>query len=377
MMKILHIYKDYFPILGGIENHIRLLAEAQVRAGHEVTVLVTSQGQETAEEALNGVRVIKAGRLATVASTPLSLSLLGRLRSLCPDITHLQSPYPVGEIAQWLAGRGRRYVISYQADISRLSQRLIMLAYGPLFHAILNHAAAVLATSPQFAAASPHLRAVANRVVIAPLGIDTARFQPSGARPPWAVPALLFVGQLRHYKGVADLLSAMALLPEPVRPSLQISGDGPMRQPWETLCRSLGLSQAVTFLGNVADADLPALYRSADIFVLPSTSRAESFGMVLVEAMASGLPCITTEINSGNSYIVQDNVTGVIVPPCSPQALAQAITRLIESPVERVQMGRAGRERALQEFTVDKMVDRIDAVYQAALAGAPTAHPGA
>jgi glycosyltransferase involved in cell wall biosynthesis len=380
-MHILHLYKDYYPVLGGIENHIRLLAEAQVRRQHQVTVLVTSRDRRTVEENLNGVRVIKAGRLATVASTPLSPALVGLLQAQQPDIVHLQAPYPVGEIAHWLVSRKRPYIVSYQADINRLSQRLIMLAYGPLFISILRHAAAVLATSPNFAAHSPYLQRVADRIVIVPLGIDTDRFSPrSAAAPSPAGPpggagplggaeplTLLYVGQLRHYKGVADLLQALSLIPLSKRPRLLLSGNGPMRAEWEALSQSLNLQSHATFLGNVPEPDLPALYRSADIFVLPSTSRAESFGMVLVEAMASGLPCLTTEIASGNSYVVQDGVTGLVVAPRSPAALAQALTRLIEDPALRAQMGQAGRERALREFTRDTMVDRVDKVYRTVL----------
>jgi glycosyltransferase involved in cell wall biosynthesis len=375
-MHILHLYKDYYPILGGIENHMRLLAEAQVRLGHQVTVLVTNRGKGTVEANLNGVRVIKANRLATVASTPLSPALSAILRAQRPDIIHLQAPYPVGEIAHWLVARRRPYIVSYQADINRLSQRLIMLAYGPLFISILRHAAAVLATSPNFAAHSPYLRQVADRTVIVPLGIDTDRFspRPAAAVPPAAhetAPTLLYVGQLRHYKGVDDLLQALALISESSRPRLLLSGNGPMRAQWEALSGSLNLTAHVTFLGNVPEADLPALYRSADIFVLPSTSRAESFGMVLVEAMASGLPCITTEIASGNSYVVQDGLTGLVVTPRSPAALAQAITRLIAEPALRIQLGQAGRERALREFTVGTMVQRVEEVYRRVLAQDP------
>ena len=372
-MHILHLYKDYYPVLGGIENHIRLLAEAQVRRQHQVTVLVTNRGRATVEENLNGVRVIKAGRLATVASTPLSPALPGILQAQRPDIIHLQAPYPIGEIAYWLAARKRPYIVSYQADINRLSQRLIMLAYGPLFISIMRNAAAVLATSPNFAAHSPYLRQVADRIVIVPLGIDTDRFSPRPAAGPvpGAAPALLFVGQLRHYKGVDDLLHALALIPAPDRPRLLVSGNGPMRGPWEALSQTLNLRAFVSFLGNVPDMDLPDLYRSADIFVLPSTSRAESFGMALVEAMASGLPCITTEIGSGNTYVVQDNLSGLVVAPREPAALAQAITRLVKDPALRAQLGRAGRQRALREFAVDAMVQRVEEVYSRAVARMP------
>ncbi len=361
-MHILHVYKDYYPILGGIENHIKALAEAQVRRGHQVTVLVTNPGRDTLEEERNGVRVIKVGRVATVASTPLSPGFLPALRSIQPDVTHLQSPYPVGEVAQWLMPRERRYVISYQADVARPIQRLIMLAYGPLFHRILRGASYVLATSPNYANSSPYLRTVADRVRIVPLGVAAERFTPrQGPRPPGPV-KILFVGQLRHYKGVDDLLRAGSQLQGDVR--LLVAGDGPMRMEWEALQREFNLTGYSAFLGRVPDGDLPALYQSADIFVLPAISRAESFGTVLLEAMASGLPCVTTEIGSGNSYVVQDQATGLIVPPRSPDALARALGRLVSDSDLRARLGTAGRERMLKYFTDEAMIQRVEAIYQ-------------
>jgi rhamnosyl/mannosyltransferase len=364
-MHILHVYKDYYPVVGGIENHIKALAEAQARQGHTVTVLVTNPGRDTIEEERNGVRIIKVGRVATVASTPLSPSFARTLRSIQPDLTHLQAPYPLGEVAQWFAGQGRPYVISYQADVARPIQRLIMLAYGPLFLRILRGAACVLTTSPNYANSSPYLRAVAERVHIVPLGVAAERFTPrSGPRPPGPV-KILFVGQLRHYKGVDDLLRAVSQLHGDVQ--LLIAGDGPMRVEWEALRRDLNLAERAAFLGRVPDGDLPTLYQAADIFVLPANSRAESFGTVLLEAMASGLPCVTTEISSGNSYVVQNGATGLVVPPRSPGALAEALGRLVEDSEMRTRLGAAGRERVLKHFTDEAMIQRVEAVYQAIL----------
>jgi len=368
-MHILHVYKDYSPVIGGIENHVKALAEAQVAAGHQVTVLVCNRGPRTVEENLNGVRVLKAGRVTTVASTPLSPDFPRVLRSLRPDITHLQAPYPMGEVAQWLAGRGRPYVISYQADVTRPEQRVIMRVYGPLFRHILRGARRVLATSPNFAASSPYLRAVAERVRIVPLGIDVSRFAPPASTSPPAVRpfTLLFVGALRHYKGVDDLIRALPNLPPDTR--LLIAGDGPKRTEWEMLCASLGLRERVTFLGRVADEALPGLYHSADVFVLPSNSPAESFGTVLVEAMASRLPCVTTEVGSGTSYVVEHNVTGFVVPPRSPETLADVLNRLVADPTLQAQMGTAGRERAVRLFRFEDMVARVEAVYREVLSG--------
>lgn len=367
-MRILHIYKDYYPVLGGIENHIRTLAEAQIRFGHEVTILVTNPSSSTVDENLNGVRLIKVGRIATVASTPLSPDFPRTLRSLSADITHLHIPYPVGEVSQMLAGPNRPYIATYHADATRPVQRLILRLYGPVFRRFLRRAARILPTSANYAASSPYLRHVTDQITVVPLGVNAHRFTPRASpNPPDGHITLLFVGLLRHYKGLDDLIRAMPSLPSETR--LHIAGNGPMRAKWESLAQALQLQDRVKFLGRVPDAELPALYRAADIFVLPANTRAEAFGTVLLEAMASGLPCITTEVGSGTSYVVQEGVTGFTVPPHSPQALAEAARRLITGPALRVQFGLAGRERVVKEFTEDKMIERVEAVYQAVLAG--------
>ncbi len=371
-MHILYVYKDYFPVLGGIENHVRDLAEGFVGRGHAVTVLVTNPGPQTVEEHLNGVRVIKAGRLGAVASTPLSLDFLSQLRALRPDVTHLHLPYPVGEVVQLLGGRGRPYVATYHADVTRPVQRAIMRLYAPVLHLVLRRAARVIATSPNYVQSSPYLRRVRDRVSVVTSSVDPRRFAPRPAdraaslwdAPPHP-PTLLFVGLMRHYKGVDVLIRALALLPGEAR--LMLAGDGPLRGEWERLCAELGLQQRVSFLGRVPDEALPGLYQAADVFVLPAISRAEALGLVIVEAMMSGLPCVTTEIGSGTSYLVQDGLSGYVVPPRSPAALAEALNRLIADPALRARMGAAGRARALQQFTLEKMLADVEAIYREVL----------
>jgi rhamnosyl/mannosyltransferase len=365
-MHILHVYKDYFPVIGGIENHIRAVAEAQAAAGHQVTALACARGLSGAEENRNGVRVVKVGRLATLASMPISPGFPRALRGIQPDITHLHYPYPLGELSQWLAGRNRPYVITYHADVTRASQRLIMLAYGPLLRRILRGAARLIVTSPNYAATSSNLRRIAERITVAPLGADTERFHPPRNPPSLRPTTLLFVGRMRHYKGVDVLLRAMTALPSDVR--LILVGDGPKREEWEALSASLALHARVAFLGAVPNRSLPSLYRDADVFVLPATTRAEAFSLALVEASASGLPCVTTEVGSGTSYVVAHEVTGLVVPPRSPRALADALARLIADPGLRARMGQSARDRALQLFRFEVMIERLEAVYRAALA---------
>ena len=361
-MQILHIYKDYYPVLGGIENHIRVLAEAQASAGYDVTVLVCAPGHRTHRETLNGVRVIKAGRLLTAASMPISLAQPVILASLRADIVHLQSPYPLGEIANYLTRRAKATVISYQSDIVR--QRRTLRLYGPLLRRVLGHADRIVASSPRYIETSEWLRPVRDRCTVVPLGIDISRFSPPAE--PYAGPAtLLFVGRLRYYKGLDTLIRAMPAL-EGVH--LQVVGDGPMRAPWERLSTELGVQERVRFLSEVSDAELPRLYHRANAFVLPANARAEAFGTVLLEAMASGLPCVTTEVGTGTSWVVQDGVTGAVVPPCNPHALAEAVAGIVRDPLKQREMGQAGRARVEAEFTRDRMIQRIEAVYAEALA---------
>jgi rhamnosyl/mannosyltransferase len=360
-MKILHIYKDYFPVLGGIENHIKILAEAQAAAGDDVTVLVCDPGHRTQTAVQSGVKIIKAGRITTAASMPLSLSQPLLLAQQSPDIVHIQSPYPLGEVTNWLLGHGQATIISHQSDIVR--QKRWLWLYSPILRRVLEKADRILASSPRYIETSPWLRSVREKCSVVPLGVDPERFTPNYHTRPGTF-NLLFVGRLRYYKGLDTLIEALIDVPDT---HLTVVGDGPMREQWLALSNSLGLQKRITFVGDVPDADLPDVYRSADAFVLPANARAEAFGQVLLEAMASGLPCITTELGTGTSWIVQDGVTGLVVPARNPYKLAQAILHLREDPACRISMSTQARARIEAEFTIAQMIERIQAVYESVL----------
>ncbi|NLE44137.1 MAG: glycosyltransferase [Chloroflexi bacterium] len=360
-MRILHVYKDYFPVLGGIENYIRVLAEAQTAMGHDVTVLVCAPHIQTRIETRQGVTIVKAGRLATIASMPLSVAQPLALARSQSDIVHVHSPYPLGEMANWLLGRGRATVLTYHSDVVR--QRSWLRLYGPLLHRVLAKANCIIASSPRYIETSTWLQPVRDKCVVVPLGIDPARFTPSYHTHPGPL-ELLFVGRLRYYKGLDTLLYALNEAPD-VR--LTIVGDGPMHRTWQTLCHSLDLDDRVTFANEVTDDALPDYYRQADAFVLPANARAEAFGTVLLEAMASGLPCITTEVGTGTSWIVQHGATGLVVPPSDPDELAIAIRTLHAGCERRIAMGRAGRARIEAEFTQSQMIAGVQAAYTKAL----------
>lgn len=360
-MKILHIYKDYYPVLGGIENHVRMLAEGQAARGHEVSVLVTSRDRRTHEEMRNGVRVIYAARLTTISSTPVSLAMPGLLARERPDIVHLQFPYPFGETANYFFGHGHKTIITYQSDIVR--QRFLRVLYAPLMGSVLKQVGKIIATSPNYVTTSPVLARWRDKCTVVPLGIDPAPFiAPPPPRLLTGVEGgLLFVGRLRYYKGLGYLLYAMREL---TGVQLVVVGSGPRGREWQQLAQRLGISDRVNFVGDVADADLPSFYAACQVFVLPACERSEAFGLVQLEAMAAAKPVVSCDVGTGVAWVNQDGVTGLVVPPRDPAALAAALKSLLGDRALAAEMGAAGRRRVLAEFTQNRMVERVIDVYE-------------
>jgi glycosyltransferase involved in cell wall biosynthesis len=390
-MHILHIYKDYPPILGGIENHVRLLAEGQAAHGRDVTVLVTNPaGPRTAVGVEGGVRVVRAARLATVASTPLSLALPLVLMRLRPDVVHLHFPYPLGEVSQWLLRQGTATVLTYHSDVVR--QAGILRFYRPILQRVLGYVHAIIVGSPPMQQ-SAYLVNYRGKLHLIPYGIPLDRFRAEPAesdlarvraryldavrsdgfsRPPagGATEAattkqcvLLFVGRLRYYKGLDTLIAALAQIPA----RLLVAGTGPMENTWRALATETGVADRISWLGEVPDDDLPALYHLADLFVLPASHPSEAFGLVQVEAMAAGLPVVCTDVGTGTSYVNRDGVTGRVVTPRDPTALASAINELLADRALRSTMGTAARARVAAEFGLDSMVERVLALYKGLL----------
>jgi len=347
-----------------MENHIRALAEEQVRRGLDVSVLVTSLTKETSVAEMNGVRVIRAGRLATVASTPLSTALPRLLARERPDIAHLHFPYPVGELSQLFFGKAKKVVLTYHSDVVR--QKRILQFYKPFLKRVLAMADRIVATSDRYVGSSPYLGSVERKCRVIPLGIDPAPFvnaDPERARrirEDYGSPLLLFVGKLRYYKGLQYLLEAM----KEIDARLLVAGAGPMEDEWKRIAGSPGVGGKVTFLGEVGDDDLPALYHACDFFVLPASERSEAFGLVQVEAMMCGKPVVSTELGTGTSFVNMHDKTGFVVPPRDARSLGEAARQLLADGEMRGRMGEAARERALREFSLITMTDRTIDLYR-------------
>jgi rhamnosyl/mannosyltransferase len=131
----------------------------------------------------------------------------------------------------------------------------------------------------------------------------------------------------------------------------------------------LGLKSQVSFLGEVSESQRRILLHAADVFVLPSIDQREAFGIAQLEAMACGKPVVSSNLPTGVRFVNQQGVTGFLVPPEDPDALAEALSRLLDDPELRARFGRAARARIEQQFTAERMITDTLAVYRAVLAG--------
>jgi sugar transferase (PEP-CTERM/EpsH1 system associated) len=205
------------------------------------------------------------------------------------------------------------------------------------------------------------------KLAVIPNGIPLEDFQPgdrSSARVDLGIPLRVIVagtvGRLQPVKGTSYLLEAWSRLasdyPDAI---LLLVGGGPQQAALEKKGRRLGISERVRFLGN--RADVPDLLRGMDVFVLPSLW--EGMPNAALEAMAVGLPVVATAVG-GTSEVVVDGVTGLLVPPSDPDALAQSIARLLCDPDLRYKMGQAGRERVVNHFSVERTVEQTARLYE-------------
>jgi rhamnosyl/mannosyltransferase len=293
------------------------------------------------------------------------LGLPSLVRSSVADVVHLHHPNPLGDLAV-LTDPRRPLVITQHSDVVR--QRALWPLYGPIVRAAVARARFVAIGSEQLLRTSRELKGFEAKARIIPFGIDPGRFARTPAialraaelRQAWGGgPIVLAVGRMVGYKGFDVLLRAARSLPATV----VLVGSGPDEA---ALRAAAGLN--VVFAGRVSDEDLPACYHAADVFCLPSVNIAEAFGMVLLEAMACGVPLVTTALPTGVSAVNRDGTTGLVVPPGDAGALGEALTALLGDELRRAAMGRVGRRVLEEEYTAALMGERYLSLYREALA---------
>ncbi len=387
-LRVCHLGKYYPPAAGGIEGHVQTLALAQAALGAKVQVLCVNHadahrvsssihfnGSQTTTDYDGPVEILRIGRRACLKGLDICKGLAAAFRQVEKsgvDILHLHSPNPTMEL---IVARSKLHVplvITHHGDIVR--QKVLGLLLKPIQERVYKRAAAILATSPVYAANSPLLGRHKERVNVVPLGVDLRPYlEPSneaiahgqklkaqyGDQPLW-----LAVGRLIYYKGLHVAIKALAKVPG----RLIIIGSGPLKEKLETLARELGVSDRIIWWGYATQDELIGAYRAATAFWFPSVVRSEAFGLVQVEAMASRCPIINTNIpGSGTAWVGKNEVTALTVPIEDSEALVAAAQRMLNEPGLRDRLSAAGPPRAQQEFDHMIMAQRTLDIYEQAL----------
>ncbi len=346
---------------GGVQDHVRRLASELRTQGD--TVLTVGPGS------LDGNHVDVGGAVGVPANgsvAPIALAPgAGRrtrqaLASWGPDVVHVHEPVvPTVGLA---AMRATAPIVTTHHAWAE-STGVYGMA-GPLLRRVVRRAAARVAVSP--AAAEFHATALGlhpGDFRVVPNGVDVGRFAEASRldRLRGDGPVLLFVGRLEQRKGLEHAIRAFAHL-KTRHPSLRmvVVGDGPERERCQELLPA-GLRVDVDMLGRVSDDDLPRCYASADVFVAPATG-GESFGIVLLEALAAGTPVVASDL-PGFRSVVEDGRTAPLVPVGDARGLADAVDALLSNPHLRDAQVAAGRE-AVEEFDWPWVATRLRSIYR-------------
>lgn len=371
-MNVLHVYKTCLPYTqGGIEEVIHQLCRATTQLGLTNKVVCISHQCKKKEIIETPDAIVYCYPMSIeIASCGFSLSLWREFKQLSEwaDVVHYQFPWPFADIlALTRQCRAKPYVVTYQSDVVR--QHKLNTLYRPLMKQFLANAASVVATSPKYIASSPVLKCLKQPAVCIPNGIDKEPDPASYQKERKEYEKIhgrdffLFLGVFRYYKGLNYLLEAA----KQTGLTVVIAGDGPEAGVLHRFVQENDLNN-VHFLGHVSDEQKYALIDLSIALILPSSERSEAYGMVLLEAARQGTAMISTELESGTSYINAHNETGLVVAPKNADKLASAMQYLSKNSGVVAKMADNAKERFLSNFTADIMAKRYLALYQAILA---------
>jgi rhamnosyl/mannosyltransferase len=387
-MRICHLAKYYAPFRGGIETHVQSIARAQHNAGTDVTVVCINHQDKTGNDVWNnrlastprvsamdgGVKVERFPKFATLARFDFCYGLTQYIKDTSHgfDLFHLHVPNPTLCCALALAKPKIPLVVTYHSDI--VKQRFIRKPFRIVENIIFSRASRFIASTAAYADSSQVLKPLRDRVTTIPFGLDlepyinpspeAVRFQRQLLEKARGQRIWLCVGRLVYYKGFENAIRALPRC----RGRLMLVGTGPLRPSFNELANELGVADRIDWYDYLSDDQLIGAYHAATALWFPSVARSEAFGLVQIEAMASGCPVINTRIaGSGVSSVSLDGVSGLTIEVANPIALADAANRLDANHAFRSQLSAGARLRAQSDFSLKRMVEQTNELYRSLL----------
>jgi len=360
----------YPPHIGGAENYVYNIAKGLSQTHDWKVIVITSNRQDKRLQTTleGGITVYRLPSLFTFSNTPINPFWYFQIRKIIqqehPDLINAHTPVPfIADIAA-LANQKIPFIVTYHCG-STIKQNSvwnipIFIYEKLLLKYTLNYTKMIICVSDYVR--NGFLRNYKDMTITINPGVDNVgKYQEKS----FDNKTILFVASLtksQRHKGFKYLLQALVAVKKRVKNAkLFVVGDGDAVLEYKKLAKTLGLEHNVVFTGPLFGEKLNNMFRRAHILVLPSLS--ESFGMVLIEAMAQGTPVIGTAIG-GIPDIVTHGKEGLIVPPYNSQALADAITTILENSALAETMGKAGFEKVKNNYLWDTKVKTTKAVFE-------------
>jgi glycosyltransferase involved in cell wall biosynthesis len=381
-VRIAHLTATFPPYPGGAGNTALRFARGQAERGHHVEVFTAPAEGEQPDAGQAMVHRIEP--VMAIGNAPLIPSIA---RIAAFDVVHIHYPFIFGSELTLLGRATRRrrrqaLLVHYKNRlVGNGVRRPLFAAYEHTVSPLLIRAAdRVCVLSPDHAASVPYLRRAGesdpSKLVEMPNGVDVDEFSPgrdaTGLRERLGIPdeavAAVFVATLdraHHFKRLDVAIDAIAQADGEVPPHLIVAGGGELLDGFRARAAEARVADRVHFLGAVAHGELPSVLRAGDVLVL-TTEPPESFGIVLIEAMACGLPAIATDY-PGVRAVVDDGETGAVVAPGDAAGVAVSLEQLAGDAGERQRLGAAGRAKAEREWAWPALLDRMDDAYAEAI----------
>lgn len=362
---------------GGTEIAAYYLA-VEMAKSNKVDIFTTSIDSKDSFERLKNMDIHRYGTNFRIASANVALNLVFKPLKYDLEVVHAHSPIPYSDLPALLYAKRKKvpFVLTYQYDGQETGGSLIrntgVSVYNKyLLNKVLDYADIIIATTKAYANESEFLREYTDKITLIPNGINIEDFNISYSkeecRNKLGLSAdkniILFLGSLVPYKGPDILLKAFSAVKKEI-PDVELvfAGRGEMQEELVKLSKKLNIEENVKFSGFVDEDLKPVYYRAADIFCLPSTNMGESFGIVNLEAMACGIPIISSKLG-GIPDIVKDMENGILVKPGDSKSLADAMIFLLENEDIRKKMGTDGRKK-VEEYSWEKIAEKTEDVYK-------------
>jgi glycosyltransferase involved in cell wall biosynthesis len=373
-MRIAQVTPYFHPHIGGVESNVYNISKNLLKLGHEITVFTAQYDKKLPrQDELDGLKIVRSKELTNLFTTPVTPSLNADLLADTWDIVHTHAPPPLSSYYVAKAKNKGHFptVMTYHCDpeIPVRGGGLITSMYRSIFgNYTLRRMDLVLAETETYAATS---RAIWNsHAKVIPPGVDTDRFNPKNngqtIRERFGLGSskvVMFVGRLTFHKGVNHLIDAAGLYRDA---KYLIVGSGPEEARLKSLAAASPNAKNIIFTGKASAEDLPHYYAACDLLVLPSVSRLEAFGLVMLEAMASGRPVITSDM-PGMREVVVDGVDGLLAEPLDAHDISEKIRILLEDDEKRKQFGANGRSKVEERFTWARVTKMTEDAYKRVL----------